>query len=161
MKNGNLQKIYVLNAIKTIRSVLSCFNLVSRVSRLPLPLCPCSKRQLALPRGQCTGKWARKTPRGGGGGHPPKWVPFQALGIWKGRVICYFRLKNCLNALQKNAIDVKKLRTFSGFLIYSYLKTVHLQQLKGVQSRKLGMWKGCYLSMKGIRKEYRFWKKWW
>ena len=128
----------------------------------PLPLL---QETTSLSQRRVQGKWARKTPPGGGGGGGEgsarnKYL-FQALGIWKGRDICHFRLWNCLNALQKNAIDVKKLRKFSGFVIYSYLKTVHLQQLKGVQSCKLGMWKGCYLSMEGIRKEYRFWKKWW
>ena len=137
---------------------MSRFNLVSRVSRLPLPLCPCSRRHLAFLRGQCKENEQKKPLPGVGGGSARNKYLFQALGIWKGRDICHFRLWNCLNALQKNAIDVKKLRKFSGFVIYSYLKTVHLQQLKGVQSCKLGMWKGCYLSMKGIRKEYRFWK---
>jgi len=34
---------------------------------------------------------------------------------------------------------VKKLTKPSGFVIYVLLKTVHLQQLKGMQSSKLGM----------------------
>ena len=33
---------------------------------------------------------------------------------------------------------VKKLTRRSGFVIYLLLKTVHLQQLKGMQSSKLG-----------------------
>ena len=35
-------------------------------------------------------------------------------------------------------------------------KTVHLQQLKGMQSSKEDMWKGCHLLIESIRKGYRF-----
>ena len=45
-------------------------------------------------------------------------------------------------------------------VIDSYLKTVHLQQLKGMQSSKQGMWKGYHLSIEGIRKGYFFRENW-
>ena len=44
-------------------------------------------------------------------------------------------------------------RKLSGFLICSHLK-VHLQQFEGIQSSKLGMWKGYHLSIEGRRKGY-------
>jgi len=37
---------------------------------------------------------------------------------------------------------------------------MHLQQLKGMQSSKQGMWKGYHLSIEGIRKGYLFREKW-
>ena len=37
---------------------------------------------------------------------------------------------------------------------------VHLQQVKGMQSSKQGMWKGYHLSIEGTRKGYRFREKW-
>ena len=33
---------------------------------------------------------------------------------------------------------------------------MQLQKLKGMQSSKQGLWKGCYLSIEGTRKEYLF-----
>ena len=42
-------------------------------------------------------------------------------------------------------VAVKKSSKRSGFVIYSYfIKTVHLQQLKGMQSSKLGMGNGYH-----------------
>ena len=38
--------------------------------------------------------------------------------------------------------------------------TVHLQQLKGMQSSKQVMCKGYYLSIEGVRKGYLFREKW-
>ena len=47
-------------------------------------------------------------------------------------------------------VIVKKSRKRSGFVIVSYiLKTMHLQQLKGKQSSKLGMWNG-YHDTRGV-----------
>ena len=44
---------------------------------------------------------------------------------------------------------------------YSFIKTVHyLQQFKGIQSSKQGMWKGYHLSIEGILKWYLFREKW-
>ena len=43
----------------------------------------------------------------------------------------------------------------AGALWFIYiLKTVHLQQLKGMQSSKLGLWKEYHLSIEGMRKRY-------
>ena len=39
-------------------------------------------------------------------------------------------------------------------------KRLNLQRLKEMQRSKLGMWKGYHLSIKGIRKGYRFCAKW-
>ena len=39
-------------------------------------------------------------------------------------------------------------------------KTVHLQQLQGMQSSKQGMRKGYHLSIEGVRKGYHFREKW-
>ena len=48
---------------------------------------------------------------------------------------------------------VRKSRKRSGFVIYSYLKTVHSQQLKGMQSSYLETWKAFLSKMvhKGVR----------
>ena len=40
------------------------------------------------------------------------------------------------------------------FFWFHISKTVHLQQSEGMQSSKLGMWKGSYLSKEGIQKRY-------
>ena len=40
------------------------------------------------------------------------------------------------------------------------LKAIHLQQLKGIKSSKLGLWKGYHLSIEGIRKGFLFYQKW-
>ena len=37
---------------------------------------------------------------------------------------------------------------------------MHLQQLRGMQSSKQGMWKGYYLSIEGVRKGYLLSEKW-
>ena len=48
---------------------------------------------------------------------------------------------------------------FSEF--YGILQKVHLQLLKGMQSSKLGMWKGHHLTVEGIpRKKDLFYQKW-
>ena len=39
-------------------------------------------------------------------------------------------------------------------------KTVHLQQVKEMQSSKQGMWKGYHLTIEDKRKEYLFCEKW-
>ena len=44
--------------------------------------------------------------------------------------------------------------------LFHILKTVRLQQLRGVQSFKQGVWKGYHLSIWGIRKGYLFYQKW-
>ena len=49
---------------------------------------------------------------------------------------------------------VKLSRIHLVFVSYSPFKTVHLQQLKGMQKSKLGMWKGYHLSMGGIRRYF-------
>ena len=49
-------------------------------------------------------------------------------------------------------MTVKKSRKFLSFFIYSSLKKVHLQQLKGMQSFQLLFDRGCYLLMKVTRK---------
>lgn len=45
---------------------------------------------------------------------------------------------------------VKKLERHSGFKIYSYFKDNAFTAVKGIQSSKLSMWKGCHMSMEGI-----------
>ena len=54
----------------------------------------------------------------------------------------------------------KKSRKRSGLGFIHILKTVHLRQLKGMQSSKIGMWKGHHLSLEGIRKGYLLCQKW-
>ena len=39
-------------------------------------------------------------------------------------------------------------------------KTMHLQQLREMQSSKQGLWEGYHLSIEGIRKGYLFLEKW-
>ena len=46
------------------------------------------------------------------------------------------------------------------FLWFLFKRQRILQQLKGMQSSKQGMWKGYHLSIEGIRKGYLFRKKW-
>lgn len=45
---------------------------------------------------------------------------------------------------------MKKLKKHSGFRIYSYFKDNAFTAVKGIQSSKLSMRKGCHMSMEGI-----------
>ena len=49
-----------------------------------------------------------------------------------------------------------------GFVNYSYLKdsALILQQLEAMESFKLGVWKGYYLSIERIQQGYPFHQKW-
>ena len=51
---------------------------------------------------------------------------------------------------------VKKSSKFSCFVVYLWGKRIYRSLERERQSSKLGMWKGYYLSMKGIRKGYLF-----
>ena len=54
-----------------------------------------------------------------------------------------------------HVVEMKNSRKRSGLRFIHVIKKVHLQQLKGMQSSKLGMWKGHHLSTEGIlRKGY-------
>ena len=64
----------------------------------------------------------------------------------------------CERALRANRwflwlYEVEKTLYFCDWVLF---KRLHLQQLKGLQSSKRGMWKGYHLSIEGIRKGYPF-----
>ena len=67
-------------------------------------------------------------------------------------------MKTALKQAQKDSqihfMALMKWRKRSDFASYSYFKTRQLQQLKGMQSFKLGMWKRSHFSIEGIRKGY-------
>ena len=85
---------------------------------------------------------------------------FTSSSIEKGREICHLGLWKGRKGLTGEFYGLIKSRKRSIFVIDSYLKTVHLQQLKGMQSSKQGMWKGYHLSIEVIRKGYLFREKW-
>ena len=99
------------------------------------------------------------------GGSARKQYLFQASGIWKGRDFTgwsiYRGREICHLGLWKSSISKGLTDEFYGSIKWGKLfflwliaikKTVHLQQLKGMQSSKLGMWKGYHLSIEGITK---------
>ena len=89
------------------------------------------------------------------GGCALKWYLFQASDIWKGsdftrwsiskgRKICHLGMWKGLQGLTYEFYDFIEAGKRS--------MTMHLQQLKEMQSSKRGVWKGYHLSIEGIRK---------
>ena len=89
------------------------------------------------------------------GGCALKWYLFQASDIWKGsdftrwniskgRKFCHLGMWKGLQGLTYELYDFIEAGKRS--------MTMHLQQLKEMQSSKRGVWKGYHLSIEGIRK---------
>ena len=83
---------------------------------------------------------------------------FTSWSIWKGREICHLGLWRG-KRLTDEFYGFTKSGKRSILWLFPIQKTVHLHQLKGMQSSTQGMWKGYHLSKEGIRKGYRFREK--
>ena len=105
-----------------------------------------------------------------GESRPKKRYLFQASGLWiKGRI----SLVEVYKTVGKSVIWVCGLKQLKDefycfkmpknvlflWLIPAW-KTVHLQQVKEMQSSKQGMWKEYHLTIEDKRKEYLFFEKW-
>ena len=100
------------------------------------------------------------------GGSAWKGYLFQASSIWKGRdftswsilkkgrEICHLGLWIGPKGLTDEFYGLLSWENVLFLWLIPIEKTVHLQQLKGMQSRKQGMWKGYHLSIEGIWKGY-------
>ena len=99
---------------------------------------------------------------------PRKGYLFLAPGIWKGRdfnflMEVYERVGKsviwvCERAQRANRWILCLHKIEKTFYICDWKMTVHLQQLKGMQSSKQGMWKGYHLSIGGVKKGVPSWK---
>ena len=67
--------------------------------------------------------------------------------------------KNAKTGWQMHFRAVKESTKLCDLFIFK-INTIHLQQLKGMQSSKLGLWKGYIFSIESIRKWYVFCQKW-
>ena len=93
---------------------------------------------------------------------------FLAPGIWKGRDFNFlmevyervgkFVIWVCERAQKANRQILWLHKIEKTFYICDWKMTVHLQQLKGKQSSKQGMWKGYHLSIGGVKKGVLSWK---
>ena len=93
---------------------------------------------------------------------------FQASSIWKGRdftcwsiliksrEICHLSLWKGPKGLTDEFYGLLSRENVLFLWLISIERTVHLQQLKEMQSRKQGKWKGHHLSIEGIWKGYLF-----
>ena len=66
-------------------------------------------------------------------------------------------VKKAQKSEQTLFMAVKKSRKRTDLFIFLRLQLHHL---KGMQSSKLGMWKGCHLLIEGERNGYLFSQKW-
>ena len=88
------------------------------------------------------------------GGTMPEWGSFIRLqGIWKGRELSDFSTYRGPKVLRMHFMLKKsKENVLVLWFIYS-LKIMRSQQLKGMQSSKIGMWEKYHFSTESIRKK--------
>ena len=86
---------------------------------------------------------------------------FTRCSIWKGREIYHLSLLKGPKGLTDEFYGFTKSRKRSIFVIANDINDgAFIQQLKGMQSSKQGMWKEYHLSIEGIQKGYLFRDKW-
>ena len=83
-----------------------------------------------------------------------KGVPFSGFRSWKSRDFTHLALWKGPKGRTDEFYGFIKTESVLFLWFIPIYMTMHLQQLKGIQSSKRGMWKGYHLSIEGIPKGY-------